>query len=109
MDVILLIYLAISVGAFMAMNNRTPNKAQLIAMSFFPGVNVIYGLFGMYQLLSNSDISCTLGLHKGKVIYDSEEEKWKDGRHPMRISVGGYTTYCCQKCGKTWNKTWKAF
>lgn len=54
-------------------------------------------------------ILCFLGLHDSREVYDTEKEKWKNGRRPLRISMGGFTSYKCSRCGKKWSKTWDAF
>ncbi len=47
---------------------------------------------------------CILG-HSHYVVYDSEVEKWKNGRRPLRISIGGSTKYKCKKCDdKVYNR-----
>jgi hypothetical protein len=63
----------------------------------------------IYKALCKSNFNCLGIFHNYEVEYDSEAEKWKNGRMPMRISVGGFTRYKCTKCGRCYTEEWSVF
>jgi hypothetical protein len=79
--------------------------------SFIPVIGYLIGVVSLCLIVQRTVKSkgkCFLG-HDLKTTYDSEAEKWKDGRRPMRISVGGYTKYQCTCCRDEQTRSWSAF
>lgn len=79
--------------------------------SLVPGFGFLVGLNSVYKIVqrvSQSKGKCTFG-HEMIETYSSEKEKWKNGRMPLRVSIGGYEKYACQKCNCEETVRWKAF
>jgi hypothetical protein len=105
------IYILSIVLVFLAVIDDQQDKALPIFYSLFPGLGQLLALFAIYWIIIRvleSRGQCFLG-HDYHATYDSEQELWKNGRMPLRISIGGYTKYSCSKCGKRTSTRWSAF
>lgn len=71
---------------------------------------ILTSLIGLSKKL-NGNRKC-FWKHNFKVHKDYELEKSKlqvSGNKPLRISLGGFTTYKCENCGHTYVEKWRAW
>lgn len=80
---------------------------ELFLKLYFGGFAIYYLILIKRHLVKKGP--CLGVFHNYKVEWDSEEEKWKNGRMPLRVSVGGMTMYKCTKCAATHYESWSAF
>lgn len=82
-----------------------------IPYGLIPVFNILFAFISLGTLVHRTFKSggkCFMG-HDFKKTYDSEAEKWKNGRMPARISIGGFEEYCCSNCQTKQTVNWKAF
>lgn len=87
------------------------DRLPVILFSFIPFLGSLVAVFTLvayFGTIISSKGKC-YGGHKFIHTFDSEAEKWKNGRMLMRISVGGYDKYQCSRCQKEITKSWSAF
>lgn len=110
METILLFYV-LPLATMIILTIGEADFGDSVPYAFIPVLNILFAvicIWFFFVRVFQSKGKCTLG-HSYVQTYDSESEKWKDGRMPMRISAGGYTKYCCSKCKKETTTSWSAF
>jgi hypothetical protein len=88
-----------------------PDSGDVFAYSLIPGINILFAgvsLVFWFKRIYTSKGKCIVK-HDFEMIYDSESEKWKNGRMPATISMGGITKYKCSRCHEEKTTSWKAF
>lgn len=91
--------------------DKSEEAPLVIFFSLVPVIGYLIGAISVIVIIQRAWMSkgrCILG-HDLQLTYDSEAEKWKNGRMPMRISMGGYTRYQCSCCKTEISHSWKAF
>lgn len=84
---------------------------EYIVLAFIPVLNFLLTPVAIASIASRTIRSrgrCFWG-HSFSLRRDSEAELWKDGRMPLRISMGGYDEYKCTKCFRRRTVKWSAF
>lgn len=111
----LMLYLYISNIIVCLIANRgsedQDNKIWNFIISLVPGIGFLCGACSLFAIVKRTTYSkgkCFLG-HKMNHTYSSEAEKWKDGRMPLRLSVGGRDRYTCKHCSYEETVRWSAF
>ena len=111
MEMFILYFVCLFVCFMYGLGEKGDEALSAIFVGIIPGLNMILApvvLFFLVKRAVDSKFKCWLS-HDYKLQYDSEAEKWKNGRRPMRISVGGFTTYKCTKCDGEYSEKWSAF
>lgn len=109
MNIILFYILPIIIVALT--NIGEPDFSDIFGYSFIPGINILIAGVSIalfFHRIYKSKGKCIVK-HKFVMTYDSESEKWKNGRMPLRVSIGGHTDYKCYRCQETKTTSWKAF
>lgn len=79
---------------------KDPELSEMAPFMLIPFLNYLLAFAGIYDVIVRtfkSNGKCFLG-HNFTLVYDSEAEKWKNGRMPMRVSMGGYEEFQCKSC-----------
>lgn len=107
----ILYFASLGVCFFYALGETGDEAGSAFLAGLIPFLNIIFAVICAVFIVKRthqSGFSCFWG-HKFKVKYDSEAEKWKNGRRPLRISMGGSTSYECSECGEERYEKWSAF
>lgn len=110
-EMIILQIICVLITILAIKGDKSESAPLAVFFSLFPLIGYLIAGISLITIVARiwqSKGKCSLG-HNYVLEYDSEAQKWKNGRMPMRVSVGGYETYCCTKCKGTVTHSWSAF
>ena len=87
------------------------NQCGNFIVALIPGIGFLASFWfisTIWKRTVHSKGKCFLG-HQFTRTYSSEANKWKNGRMPMRLSVGGTVRYTCEHCAYEESVRWSAF
>lgn len=111
MNLLVLQILSVALTLLALKGDKSEESPIVIFLSLIPGIGYLIGVLAFAYIIFRmvqSKGKCFLG-HTYTETYDSEKAKWKNGNYPMRISVGGYTEYKCDRCCQKVSHSWRAF
>lgn len=111
LEMIALQVLCVLLAVLSIKGDKSEDAPLVVFFSIIPVIGYLIGAVSIFVIIQrawSSKGKCITG-HSYVSTYDSEAEKWKNGRMPMRVSMGGIESYKCSHCGDEVTHSWKAF